>query len=85
MYGGSSEGDGHKAATQRKIPPASFDALGPRTFLGTSEPEKQLSPGINGNYIRDSHRKWIEGGDYGLCIEDVRDEIWDMVKPVDLH
>ncbi|KAA3456193.1 putative serine/threonine-protein phosphatase 2A regulatory subunit B'' subunit TON2 [Gossypium australe] len=33
----------------------------------------------------DSHRKWIEGGDYGLCIEDVRDEIWDMVKPVDLH
>ncbi|MBA0768588.1 hypothetical protein Gotri_017382 [Gossypium trilobum] len=23
MYGGSSDGDGHKAATQRKIPPAS--------------------------------------------------------------
>ncbi|KAF3457254.1 hypothetical protein FNV43_RR01911 [Rhamnella rubrinervis] len=29
------------------------------------------------------HQKWIEGGDYELCIEDVRDEIWDMVKPAD--
>lgn len=28
-------------------------------------------------------KKWIEGGNYELCIEDVRDEIWDMVKPVD--
>jgi serine/threonine-protein phosphatase 2A regulatory subunit B'' len=30
---------------------------------------------------RDVHQKWIEGGNYELCIEDVRDEIWDMVKP----
>ncbi|GJR15418.1 DEAD-box ATP-dependent RNA helicase 39 [Tanacetum coccineum] len=29
------------------------------------------------------HQKWIEGGNYELCIEDVRDEIWDMVKPAD--
>ena len=33
--------------------------------------------------IRDVHQKWIEGGNYELCIEDVRDEIWDMVKPTD--
>jgi serine/threonine-protein phosphatase 2A regulatory subunit B'' len=32
---------------------------------------------------RDVHQKWIEGGNYDLCIEDVRDEIWDMVKPAD--
>lgn len=32
---------------------------------------------------RDVHQKWIEGGNYELCIEDVRDEIWDMVKPSD--
>ncbi|GJS11176.1 DEAD-box ATP-dependent RNA helicase 39 [Tanacetum coccineum] len=29
------------------------------------------------------HQKWIEGGNYELCIEDVRNEIWDMVKPAD--
>ncbi|KAJ0092264.1 hypothetical protein Patl1_25116 [Pistacia atlantica] len=33
--------------------------------------------------FRDVHQKWIEGGNYELCIEDVRDEIWDMVKPMD--
>ncbi|KAG7028962.1 putative serine/threonine-protein phosphatase 2A regulatory subunit B'' subunit TON2 [Cucurbita argyrosperma subsp. argyrosperma] len=33
--------------------------------------------------FRDVHQKWIEGGNYELCIEDVRDEIWDMVKPGD--
>ncbi|CAJ1941062.1 unnamed protein product [Sphenostylis stenocarpa] len=33
--------------------------------------------------FRDVHHKWIEGGNYELCIEDVRDEIWDMVKPAD--
>ncbi|KAJ0976198.1 hypothetical protein J5N97_018163 [Dioscorea zingiberensis] len=33
--------------------------------------------------FRDVHQKWIEGGNYELCIEDVRDEIWDMVKPAD--
>lgn len=32
---------------------------------------------------RDVHQKWIEGGNYELCIDDVRDEIWDMVKPAD--
>ena len=32
---------------------------------------------------RDVDQKWIEGGNYELCIEDVRDEIWDMVKPAD--
>ncbi|KAL9279901.1 putative serine/threonine-protein phosphatase 2A regulatory subunit B'' subunit TON2 [Arabidopsis thaliana] len=31
----------------------------------------------------DNAIKWIEGGNYELCIEDVRDEIWDMVKPSD--
>nr|GFB24654.1 probable serine/threonine-protein phosphatase 2A regulatory subunit B'' subunit TON2 [Tanacetum cinerariifolium] len=31
----------------------------------------------------DVHQKWIEGGNYELSIEDVRDEIWDMVKPAD--
>ncbi|GKD49296.1 probable serine/threonine-protein phosphatase 2A regulatory subunit B'' subunit TON2 [Tanacetum coccineum] len=30
--------------------------------------------------FRDVHQKWIEGGNYELCIEDVRDEIWNMVK-----
>nr|GEX82828.1 probable serine/threonine-protein phosphatase 2A regulatory subunit B'' subunit TON2 [Tanacetum cinerariifolium] len=29
------------------------------------------------------HQKWIQGGNYELCIEDVRDVIWDMVKPAD--
>nr|GFB73719.1 probable serine/threonine-protein phosphatase 2A regulatory subunit B'' subunit TON2 [Tanacetum cinerariifolium] len=33
----------------------------------------------------DVHQKWIEGGNYELCIEDVRDEIWDMVKPAPLR
>lgn len=33
--------------------------------------------------FRDVHQKWIEGGNYELCIDDVRDEIWDMVKPAD--
>ncbi|GJY00339.1 putative serine/threonine-protein phosphatase 2A regulatory subunit B'' subunit TON2 [Tanacetum coccineum] len=33
--------------------------------------------------FRNVHQKWIEGGNYELCIEDVRDEIWDMVKPAD--
>ncbi|CAF1779525.1 unnamed protein product, partial [Brassica oleracea var. botrytis] len=33
--------------------------------------------------FRDVHKKWIEGGNYELCIEDVRDEIWDMGKPSD--
>ncbi|KAL1832545.1 hypothetical protein ACET3Z_002196 [Daucus carota] len=33
--------------------------------------------------FRDVHQKWIDGGNYELCIEDVRDEIWDMVKPAD--
>eukprot|EP00249_Psilotum_nudum_P016465 c25839_g1_i1 orf=428-1771(+) len=33
--------------------------------------------------FRDVHQKWIEGGNYDLCIEDVRDEVWDMVKPQD--
>ncbi|GKC41270.1 probable serine/threonine-protein phosphatase 2A regulatory subunit B'' subunit TON2 [Tanacetum coccineum] len=33
--------------------------------------------------FRDVQQKWIEGGNYELCIEDVRDEIWDMVKPAD--
>ncbi|CAL5413189.1 unnamed protein product [Camellia sinensis] len=31
---------------------------------------------------RCTHQKWI-GGNYKLCIEDVKDEIWDMVKPSD--
>ncbi|GJZ81672.1 probable serine/threonine-protein phosphatase 2A regulatory subunit B'' subunit TON2 [Tanacetum coccineum] len=31
----------------------------------------------------DVHQKWIEGGNYELCIEDVQDEIWDMVKQAD--
>lgn len=35
------------------------------------------------SFPRDVHQKWIEGGNYELCIEDVRDEIWDMVKPAD--
>lgn len=35
------------------------------------------------SWNRDVHQKWIDGGNYELCIEDVRDEIWDMVKPAD--
>ncbi|MBA0856683.1 hypothetical protein Goshw_001600 [Gossypium schwendimanii] len=117
MYGGSSDGDSHKAATQRKIPPASSMLWAPetssvhrnrcRTWIRSSNEYvsrlsdlhclitlPQFYPFYNFHqYIQsfsislkiDSHRKWIEGGDYGLCIEDVRDEIWDMVKPVDLH
>ncbi|KAJ0914907.1 putative guanylate cyclase activating protein [Helianthus annuus] len=33
--------------------------------------------------FRDVREKWIQVGNYELCTEDVRDEIWDMVKPVD--
>eukprot|EP00252_Welwitschia_mirabilis_P017164 TRINITY_DN38080_c0_g1_i1.p1 TRINITY_DN38080_c0_g1~~TRINITY_DN38080_c0_g1_i1.p1 ORF type:complete len:482 (+),score=110.92 TRINITY_DN38080_c0_g1_i1:173-1618(+) len=33
--------------------------------------------------FKDVHRKWLEDGNYDLSIEDVKDEIWDMVKPVD--
>jgi serine/threonine-protein phosphatase 2A regulatory subunit B'' len=44
----------------------------------------QLFVSCNGVIVcRDVHQKWIEGGNYELCIEDVRDEIWDMVKPAD--
>lgn len=44
-----------------------------------------MSSSANYVYVlcRDVHQKWIEGGNYDLCIEDVRDEIWDMVKPTD--
>ncbi|KVH95604.1 Calcium-binding EF-hand [Cynara cardunculus var. scolymus] len=31
-------------------------------------------------YVRE---KWIQVGNYELCTEDVRDEIWDMVRPAD--
>ncbi|KAH8495091.1 hypothetical protein H0E87_018322 [Populus deltoides] len=41
-----------------------------------------ITPDIH-SLFRDVHQKWIEGGNYELCIEDVRDEIWDMVKPAD--
>ncbi|GJV29186.1 probable serine/threonine-protein phosphatase 2A regulatory subunit B'' subunit TON2 [Tanacetum coccineum] len=43
----------------------------------------QTGWGMGGFGKRDVHQKWIEGGNYELCIEDVRDEIWDMVKPAD--
>ncbi|GBG70700.1 hypothetical protein CBR_g7999 [Chara braunii] len=33
--------------------------------------------------FRAVHRKWIECGHYDLFVEDVKDEIWDMVKPKD--
>ncbi|GLJ45903.1 hypothetical protein SUGI_0966330 [Cryptomeria japonica] len=33
--------------------------------------------------FRDVHQKWIELGQDDLHIEDVRNEIWDMVKPCD--
>ncbi|KAL7608036.1 hypothetical protein Lser_V15G10524 [Lactuca serriola] len=33
--------------------------------------------------FRDVREKWIQVGNYELCTEDIRDEIWDMVKPVD--
>ncbi|KZV51221.1 tonneau [Dorcoceras hygrometricum] len=48
--------------------------LGGRGFLTTADIH---------TLFRDVHQKWIEGGNYELCIEDVRDEIWDMVKPSD--
>nr|GFA68304.1 probable serine/threonine-protein phosphatase 2A regulatory subunit B'' subunit TON2 [Tanacetum cinerariifolium] len=38
---------------------------------------------VMGPETTDVHQKWIEGGNDELCIEDVRDEIWDMVKPAD--
>nr|GEU40956.1 probable serine/threonine-protein phosphatase 2A regulatory subunit B'' subunit TON2 [Tanacetum cinerariifolium] len=31
--------------------------------------------------FRDVHEKWVQIGNYELCTEDVRDEIWNMVKP----
>ncbi|GJW22582.1 probable serine/threonine-protein phosphatase 2A regulatory subunit B'' subunit TON2 [Tanacetum coccineum] len=33
--------------------------------------------------FRDVREKWVQIGNYELCTEDVRDEIWDMVKPAD--
>nr|GFA92124.1 probable serine/threonine-protein phosphatase 2A regulatory subunit B'' subunit TON2 [Tanacetum cinerariifolium] len=33
--------------------------------------------------FRDVCEKWVQIGNYELCTEDVRDEIWDMVKPAD--
>ncbi|KAG9440030.1 hypothetical protein H6P81_020195 [Aristolochia fimbriata] len=42
-----------------------------------------LTTAVIHTLFRDVHQKWIEGGNYELCIEDVRDEIWDIVKPVD--
>ncbi|GJP52857.1 hypothetical protein CLOM_g11940 [Closterium sp. NIES-68] len=33
--------------------------------------------------FRSVHKRWMEGGNYELMIEDVKDEIWDMVKPQD--
>eukprot|EP00897_Mesotaenium_endlicherianum_P007983 jgi/Mesen1/7212/ME000371S06298 len=33
--------------------------------------------------FRSVHKRWIEGGNYELLIEDVKDEVWDMVKPRD--
>nr|XP_043639842.1 probable serine/threonine-protein phosphatase 2A regulatory subunit B'' subunit TON2 [Erigeron canadensis] len=33
--------------------------------------------------FRDMREKWDQIGNYELCTEDVRDEIWDMVRPVD--
>lgn len=33
--------------------------------------------------FRDVREKWVQIGNYELCTEDVRDEIWDMVRPVD--
>ncbi|XP_002968661.2 probable serine/threonine-protein phosphatase 2A regulatory subunit B'' subunit TON2 [Selaginella moellendorffii] len=42
-----------------------------------------LSTGDVHTLFRDVHKKWIEGGNYDLCIDDVKDEIWDMVKPKD--
>ncbi|MBA0651822.1 hypothetical protein Goklo_019124 [Gossypium klotzschianum] len=50
MYGGSSDGDGHKAATQRKIPPAS-------SMLWAPEPS---------SVHRNRFRTWIRSSnDYG--------------------
>eukprot|EP00899_Mesostigma_viride_P024449 jgi/Mesvir1/5189/Mv15322-RA.1 len=34
-------------------------------------------------FFRVVHEKWIAGGNYELSAADVRDEIWDMVKPRD--
>ncbi|PQQ06341.1 putative serine/threonine-protein phosphatase 2A regulatory subunit B subunit TON2 [Prunus yedoensis var. nudiflora] len=49
---------------------------------GVSSREMDFDTDIH-SLFRDVHQKWIEGGNYELCIEDVRDEIWDMVKPAD--
>eukprot|EP00271_Cylindrocystis_brebissonii_P003152 TRINITY_DN1390_c0_g1_i1.p1 TRINITY_DN1390_c0_g1~~TRINITY_DN1390_c0_g1_i1.p1 ORF type:complete len:530 (-),score=94.29 TRINITY_DN1390_c0_g1_i1:693-2282(-) len=33
--------------------------------------------------FRSVHKKWTESGNYELAIHDVKDEIWDMVRPQD--
>nr|GEX68557.1 hypothetical protein [Tanacetum cinerariifolium] len=51
-----------------------FENLYGRGFLTTADVH---------TLFRDVHQMSIEGGNYELCIEDVQDEIWDMVKPAD--
>jgi len=36
-------------------------------------------------FFRAVHTKWIEGGNYELAIDDVKDEIYDMVNPTDIQ
>nr|GEZ37985.1 RNA-directed DNA polymerase, eukaryota [Tanacetum cinerariifolium] len=55
----------------------------PHTEVTISVYGSNGSPKAVTDCIRDVHQKWIEGGNYELSIEDVRDEIWDMVKPAD--
>lgn len=34
-------------------------------------------------FFRYVHERWVEGGNYELNVDDVKDELWDMIKPED--
>lgn len=48
-------------------------------FLPLSSPS--FPSKLKEKWSRSVHRRWIAAGNYELQIDDVKDEIWDMVKP----
>ncbi|KAF3457248.1 hypothetical protein FNV43_RR01905 [Rhamnella rubrinervis] len=52
-------------------------------YLQRNREQQKKKEEEENEYTIDVHQKWIEGGNFELCVEDVKDEIWDMVKPAD--